>query len=441
MVRSLKFEEWSPARTPPKPPPPKVCAHCGRHAKRLARALKHGVNEPVCDRCRKRAAGFGSCSSCRRYRPVIRQDQDGRRFCAACAGDKPASHPCPDCGTAVPGDTRHRCQACAALHCHRRRVRRLVGSGEIFQPWLVALFEGLCTWEGMNRTESRIGVRLDRYHRFFVLLDRHLGGPDELTQARLLQVAGADLLRRNWVVVKYLVEEIGVKWEDEPVARSSAERWISDREAAWQALPYATDLDAYLAALRTQEKPPAPRTVRMYLTAVTGLMACARVERMEELTQAALDRYMRQQRSQATNLRSFVRYAREVFGVSLKLPTVKQATRRTRERRLIRELRALIAGIDAATTLPRKRALVARAIARAHGVALERVLSLRTNDIAGKEDGLTLWPDADHIRLHPLIGCRFTSILPAAGHRLAFPGIGGINPSDVATVAHHQPRA
>ena len=76
---------------------PEPCPRCGRMSRYLARALRLGIDEPVCPTCQR--ADHAICSACGRHRKLFETD-DGRLLCRPCLDE--GIRPCLECGSPMP---------------------------------------------------------------------------------------------------------------------------------------------------------------------------------------------------------------------------------------------------------------------------------------------------------------------------------------------------
>jgi hypothetical protein len=90
---------------------PEPCAWCGVATVHLSRAPGVGINEKICNSCRNKLT-HRSCAVCRRYRPVAGLLATGKPHCQACVPGAEQTHPCPDCGSILPGNGKGKCVAC-----------------------------------------------------------------------------------------------------------------------------------------------------------------------------------------------------------------------------------------------------------------------------------------------------------------------------------------
>ena len=407
------------------------CPACGRPTRRLGRMP--GREGMVCEGCRRKAT-HATCRVCGRHRRVGRRDEDGRAVCVACAGEAPPVHACPGCGSPTPGTGAAPCRACAL----RDRVERRVAlcTEMIAQPWLRALFQEFCGWESLPRTAGNMTRRIDAYAACFSVIDRHCAAPALLDQGLLLQVLGAEGLRRQHLVVRFLAERLALDWSPRRVEAFVEAGRIEGVLAAADGRPWGPALRAYRGHLAL-DGALRPRTVRFYLNAAAGLLAQAGHADLALLQQAEVERYLRRKPGQRASLARFLAYAARIAGTQVVLPPKKRwANPKAREKALLREARVLLDRLDQAAGVGEGRALLATAISRIYAVPLSAVLALKRPEVAAEGAAVMLWPDRLAVSLAPALAEALRRWASWDGSYL-FPGRNGAQPLSRDAVRYH----
>ncbi|MGI4800963.1 MAG: hypothetical protein ACRYG8_44440 [Janthinobacterium lividum] len=396
--------------------PAVTCVACGRPTKRPARSEAHGGL--ICEPCARRAT-HATCRTCRRHRPIARCDGDGLPLCAACAADQPTTHPCPDCKRTVPGDGLAPCPPCGL----RRRTMKAAheAAADLRQAWareLLVTFHASLDYERMPGDMAR---RVAKAASFVATLDHALPSPDGITQATLLDLHGADGLRRQERIVAFLVARLAIPWDGHAGIAHSA------REAARKALDgsggrgWHHDLAAFSEALAASAKPLSDRSIKAYVGAARDLLDGAKVERADQLTQRQLNAWLRHRSGRTNDVLRFLGWLGGNGGPGLSVRPRPKTTARTRERAVLQASKELLTRLTLCQDPREGRALLARAIAAVHGLRLERVLAIQQRDVEGVPERIDLRVEETSIALGPTLSAAFsrfandTDDLPFAG--------------------------
>jgi len=121
----------------------------------------------------------------------------------------------------------------------------------------------------------------------------------------VLELLGNEGLRRAMTVVRFLVAHLSLSWSVEAAEDAAEGRRIGAVMAARDGRPWATDLRAYRRYLAEDDPPLTPKTVRMYLTAATGLMEAAKVDRAVDLEERHARTYLLRRGGHRANLARF----------------------------------------------------------------------------------------------------------------------------------------
>lgn len=410
------------------------CAACRGTMPRPRRKTDTGA---LCKLCSRRDS-HATCRACRRHRKVAGRDGEGRPLCAGCAAAVPATHGCPDCQADVPGGGATPCRACTFKRLIARRVAECAA---IVEPaWARALFGAFGAWPDLAR-DNAVTIRgMDAYARFFAYVGAACGGPEEVTQARLLALFGNEGLRRRVVVVRFLSAHLALAWDQATAERAAEARRIGAVMAAHADRAWIADLRAFHAHLA--ESAVRPRTVRIYLAAAAGLLAASGVDRAAGLRQAHVRRHLRGQRGRRVGLVRLASWLATNGGNRLLLgakPKPKPCPRR-REREVLQTCRMLLHALAAATDPRQGRALVAAAISAVHHVPLSRVLALRRTDVTMTGERTSLWTGDEGVALDGPIAAGFERFGSTSGP-LVFPGRNPVQPLSPTSVARHTRQA
>lgn len=336
----------------------------------------------------------------------------------------------------VPGRGNAPCRPC---DLERRIARRIALNAEVLdRPWLRALFLDFCAWEGLPWNAPTMPRRIGTYARCFAAIGEGCAGPTEVRQECLLALMGAEGLRRNQLIVRFLVGRLSLDW-DPAVAEAHTEgRRIETILAAADGHPWGPALRAYSDRLAL-DRALHPRTVRFYLNAAASLLTQVGHADLTLLQQAEVDRYLRRRPGQRASLARFLTHAIDVAGVRLVLSgRQRRADPKAREKALLRDMRELLSRLDRAGSVGKGRAVLATIISKIYAIPLLAVLGLKAPNVSTKGATITLWADGLTVELAPALAGAMRHWASWDGGYL-FPGRNGAQPLSSAAVRHHVP--
>lgn len=416
--------------------PPKGCFACGQTSKRLSRVPWQ--DGPVCDSCRK--PNHVTCAVCRRHRPHAGETPEGKPVCEKCLPGKEVTHECPDCGDSAPGGGGAPCQGCSL---RRRSWRRAYLDAELLdQDWCRDLFLAFCAWLIERCQAGNLTRRIDKYARFFEDLDKQMDRPDQITQPGLAEIFTPEELRRHFMVVRFLIERRGVEWQKSRGRKMAQARKIEARLASCRNEPWSAMVDNYYKYLRARPTKSGGTldegTIKAYLDAAITLLIWEGVSSASDLDPDAPSRFAQRRPGYSASLTPFVTFLRSVNGVDVKPPPKRLPRRREFERRLIREVRALLARLDATDSHKEARALIARSISRIYQIPLVDILAVRWAQVSISGNRIRLFVDSESIELAPELALPALKWLnPGRSSSPVFPGrIPGL-PMSSSNVRYH----
>ncbi len=407
-----------------------ACVACGRMTKRPGRSPDH--DGLVCESCRL-AKTHATCATCLRHRRVARLNVAGRPLCAACGANRPVVHPCPDCGRNAPCGGSARCRPCALAHRVARTV--VTEAAGLEQDWVRDLFTAFCGWGRLRRERGDMPRHIGSYASFFAAIDRGCGGIGEVTQARLIELHGAEGLRRGHQVVRFLVDRLALSWDVDAVGAATERGRVDAKVAAARDKQWAGDLEAYRVHLAAGRK-LAANTTRMYVAAAADLLRASSVGRASELTQRHVARHLRRSPGRTTNLLRFLSWVTEESGQGFEPGRPRRTPPRKREKATLGKAAGLLARLGVAQSRPERRALLAAAIGVVHGMPLSEALALRRVVRVGDGPSPAIGPGGAPVELAGPLAAAFDSLAVGAG-ALAFPGRNGLQPLSISAVRHH----
>lgn len=188
------------------------------------------------------------------------------------------------------------------------------------------------------------------------------------------------------MVVRFFIERRGLQWQKSKGQEIAQARKIDAQLASCRDEPWFTlinDYYHYLRARPTQSGDPLNEgTIKSYLDAAIAVLIWEDSSSTVDLDSDAPRRFARRRPGYSASLMPFLTYLRLVKGLDLKSLPNRPPKRREFERRLIREVRALLTRLEATTNFREARALVAQSIARVYQLPLVEVLALRWSQVS-----------------------------------------------------------
>ena len=304
------------------------------------------------------------------------------------------------------------------------------------QAWASELFLAFCASIDATRARGDLARRIPDHAALFAVLDGRCAGIGEITQQRLLDLFGAEGMRRADLPVRFLVGHLSLAWEVDAGATNSDRQRIAGTRAAVRDQPWLADLDAFREHLAAGRE-IAAGTARMYMAAASALLHSAGVGRAGDLTQVHVRRYLHRYRGRRTNIMRFLSWVSGRSGAFFEVGKGWRTPPRKREKATLRGAGHLLEHLAAIRDQRAGRAVLAATIAVLHHVPRTRVLALRQCDVAVDGEAVTLWPGEADLKLAAPLAAGFVRF--AATGQLAFPGRNGVQPLTVSAVRHHVP--
>lgn len=304
------------------------------------------------------------------------------------------------------------------------------------QTWAQDLLVTFYASLDYGRMPGDMARRVAKTAAFMAALDRALPSPTGITQAALLDLHGAEGLRRQERLVGFLVAHLAIPWNECAGMAHSA------REAARKALDgsqdrsWHNDLVAFSDALAASAKPLSDRSIKSYIGTARELLEAIRVERADQLTQRHLTAWLRHRPGRTNDVLRFLGWLGGNGGSKLSTAKRSQATARARERAVLQTSKNLLGRLASCRDPREGRALLARAIAAVHGVRLERVPAMREGDVARGPECIDLRIQETSITLGPTLSAAF-SLFTNGTEDMPFAGRAGIAPLSADGTRHH----
>ncbi len=183
--------------------PPKQCPECGAISYYLARDLKLGFTEPVCEKCRR--SKHATCSKCRKHRQVAEITDKGKPICKECLLQI-APFICPKCGKEGIRHGKHHCSNCYWDGYVARKTQEHTATFK--HEWVKELYV-LFIQELLGKLDSHnVAIRMrNRYFPMFKMLDDNFDHKENITAESLSDIYSSGKLIRTPVFLNFLVRQ------------------------------------------------------------------------------------------------------------------------------------------------------------------------------------------------------------------------------------------
>jgi len=180
------------------------CEICGTPSGRLTRISRFEHDKKMCQKCAR--SDYRTCQSCARHR-LLQPNADGKLLCKIChiIGNKE----CVTCKISMPAGYGNRCETCywKGLYEHRCHLNHSALSSQKIRP----LFELYTKWLCQTCGYHKAAIILNRHMSFFLSIDKKWGTLPKFDE--LLTHFGTPLLRKNFLPLRWLIEEKYVKFD------------------------------------------------------------------------------------------------------------------------------------------------------------------------------------------------------------------------------------
>ncbi|MGP9591366.1 hypothetical protein, partial [Halomonas sp. AOP42-B2-16] len=396
------------------------------------------LSEIICQACERKACAFVTCSVCRKYRQLHQYDVEGRAVCRDCSGPYPKTHSCPDCGADTPGGGNAPCQDCSLK---RRLDRRIMLNLELFEAsWCRALFLEFCSWERLPRQAGNMTTRIDSYARFLVILERNTLSVRDIDQQHLFNLFGAEKLRRSFHVVNFLVEKLGIEWDNEEKEQAIENKRINDILQCYEKQPWHREVVDYAKELSERvtykETPIKPLTVRNYLRAAIELLMSAKVSSIQELPEEAIVSHAKKKPGHCASLAVFRTFAKDKYAVNLVLPEKKNKGISNKQH--VKKIKAVMEKLVSTPNEREAKALMPAAISMLYQLPLKKVLMLRCAHVVQSSRKVFITVDDERYELlGPLPHLMKVDQLGIDPEAFIFAGRSRMQPMSTGTVRYH----
>lgn len=374
---------------------PGVCSRCNGKSTRLSK-ITDVIDTPVCEKC-QRELTCGTCRSCGKHRRIHHRDEDGRAICNSCAENPGIRHACPDCGKRIPGSGSSKCRPCSRAASvrhqanllsalfHNIHVKQLWGS---FTEWLIS--------EG-KAASGRIS--LTKYSSVLLKVDRLLNDGDAVENAHFASALTAGDMRRAELLAEYLARHGLMTSNRSDRAGWSDEKRIAAMITGASRQPWGKLIDEFANYLISAKSPISPQSRRVYVRAAVALMEFADIERVSQLSNDMIVRFLRRKPGHRASLCSWLRFLDEKRHIRRSLPKKRAPSQKTMKDS-IDEVGSLLKGLTKSRSTRTQMAFLAKLLSVLYAVPLETVLHLEFHDLVDQGGAVSVrlggqWVDLD----------------------------------------------
>lgn len=292
------------------------CPGCGEMASRLSRAMRYGIDEKICNKCRDRLT-HKSCSRCGKYRAVMGYTEHEKPLCQHCLPDVQANHSCPGCGKIMPGLGKAQCTACLNWARLSKEVSLYRLSFE--QEWVGELLEYFFRWlHQKNPDDPDLISDFLRNEPLFCDLDRKFIHAEDISEKSLLLQFSVLYLRSHLLASSFLQHHFGFALSEESKLEAAEIERVKkkieeNRQKAWGPL-----FEEYAGRLFSLKKNI--RTIRLYLRAVEKFCTYAELGETP-FSNSDILKFLRVHGGSKDSLHPFVTFCRDVKQWEVAMPS------------------------------------------------------------------------------------------------------------------------
>lgn len=256
----------------------------------------------------------------------------------------------------------------------------------------------------------------------------------------MFNLFGAEKLRRSFQVVNFLVERLGIEWDNEEQEQLIEKKRISDILRFYEEQPWHREVVAYVKYLneRTTYKdtPIKPLSIRNYLRAAIELLVSAKVSSIQELPEDAILTHSTKKPGHRASLTIFKAYAKEKYGVNFLLPEKKSKVLNNKQQ--IKKARMVMAKLVETSNDREARALLPAAISCLYQLPLKKVLMIRHEHLVNFNGKVSFTVDNQSYELFPPLPNLIEKQKNKSNKKaFIFFGRSGFQPLSSATVSYY----
>lgn len=296
---------------------PQTCTSCGKASMRVLRAPKFGLNNPMCQPCRRKLT-HKTCSVCRKHRPIFGVTDDGKAYCTSCIPGQQKSHSCTGCGVSLPGKGRSRCHSC--LNLSRLIKEADLHSLTLNRQWARELLIKFAIWlhARSGHQPNCFGIFL-AHEKFFELIDAHFEFTHQIQEETLLENLGVALMRQHLLASIFLQESLVITIRSEKKSDSAENSRINEKLIKNSREPWFPLLKSYHFWLKDKEI--STLTKRLYLRAAEKFCQTGKIKHDSAWNDNVLYLFLKKHPGSRASLFKFITYCRIELGWPVKIPS------------------------------------------------------------------------------------------------------------------------
>ena len=297
-------------------------------------------------------------------------------------------------------------------------------------------------WANESGRHSKLAAGFARYAQALMRIDNAAPEPGGVIDSAFLQkLFTTEEIRSMGVLAQYLTETGLLTANNQVRLEASLQRLVERQLQEVVGKSWEMDVKGFHRFMQAKEKPLSLRSVKAYLNVAIQLLKHSEVNRAAELSDAALEKYLRKYPGSTASASAFVSYLRAAGVVALHLrkkagqpPT---AAYRAKEVRRIQDRLKYVA--QRHERLP----LIAKLVSLLFGARLEYVLQLRMDQLMVSASGARLllkdkWVDApDEVAALVCEIAAGSSLTQESSERWVFPGRMASDHLSTAAVQYH----
>jgi len=322
--------------------PKETCESCGKLSSQLSRI--GGEGSWLCLSCRNEKT-HSTCTVCRRYRRRDSASDPLRFVCTDCVNG--ATHACPDCGAELAGKGTGACRDCLRKRQANKALERLRPGFKFL--WLAQVLEKHATRIANISSARNIPARIYNAAAFLKRVGEAIDDPPKVTHAALLEVFGAETLRRHKGIVGDLLEFAGERRDPTAVARDAEQRRLKTLDEKVSLEPWAPITDAYRLWLRSRPKAIAERTEHLYLAAAQRFLGAIAAQSVDEIEEKNLAGFAHRHKGYRASLKSFATWLEISTGRRFDVPQPRRTPSKQLEERAIQKTLARLSRVEKST--------------------------------------------------------------------------------------------
>lgn len=418
---------------------PEPCQVCEKPSRRLSRVSGLEVLGRMCDQC-VRDRTCATCKQCGKHRSAFFMLLSRDPVCKACAANPDASHVCPDCGTVIGGKGIARCLTCGIKRSNWVKAQAAIDLMSCEQAKLLTLsFVG---WANESSRHSKLAAGFARYAQALMRIDSaSLASGCAIDSIFLQKLLTTEEIRSMGILAQYMNEAELLTVNNQVRLEASLQRLVERQLLDVAGRSWEEDVKGFHRFMQARDKPLSLRSIKAYLNVAIQFLQHSKVNRAAELSNEALERFLRKSPGSTASASAFVSYLRATGLVALHLQ--KKASQPPTAAHRAKEVRRIQDRLEYVVQRYERLPLIAKLVSLLFGVSLEQVLQLRLDQLAVSASGARVlladeWidaPEAVVALVHEMAAG--SSLEQESGERWVFPGRMASDHLSTAAVLYH----